>query len=54
MLFKFENVTSPGCSFCKLLDETIMHLYECLIGKKIWNQLRSILSSNLFFPISTP
>ena len=55
MLFKFEKVTSPLCSFCKLHDETIMHLfYDCLITKRLWNQLKSILSNNLIFPISTP
>ena len=27
MLFKIGKVTSPRCSFCKLHDETIMHLF---------------------------
>ena len=27
MLFKFGKVISPRCSFCKLHDETIMHLF---------------------------
>ena len=27
MFFWFGSVTSPGCSFCKLHDETIMHLF---------------------------
>ena len=27
MLFKFGKVTSPRCCFCKLHDETIMHLF---------------------------
>ena len=27
MLFKFGKVTSPRCSFCKLHDETITHLF---------------------------
>ena len=32
-----------------------MHLfYDCLIFKELWNQLKSILSNNLNFPISTP
>ena len=53
MLFKFGKVTSPQCYFCKLHDETIMHLfYDYLIVKKIWNQLKSILWNNLTFPIS--
>ena len=55
MLFKFGKVTSPSCSFCKLNDETNMHLfYDCLIVKKLWNQLTSILSDNFIFAISTP
>ena len=55
MLFKFGKVTSPRCSFCKLHDETIMHLfYGCLVVQRLWNQLKSILSKNLLFPISTP
>ena len=28
--------------------------YDCLIVKRIWNQLKSILSNNIKFPISTP
>ena len=55
MLFKFGNVISPQCSFWKLHEETVMHLsYDCLIIKRIWNQLKSILSNNINFPISTP
>ena len=51
MLFNFGKVTSTRCSFCKLHDETIMHLfYDCLIVKELWNQLKSILSNNLAFP----
>ena len=39
---------------CKLHDEKTMHLfYDCLIVKKLWNQLKSILSINLIFSIST-
>ena len=55
MLFKFGKLISPLSSSCKLDDETIMHLfYDCLIVKRIWNQLKSILSNNINFPISTP
>ena len=51
MLFKFGKVTSPRCSFCKLCDETIMHLfYDCLIVKRLW---KSILSNHVIFLIST-
>ena len=55
MLFKFGKVTSPRCSSSKLHDETIMHLfYDCLVVKILWNQLKSTLSNNLNFLISTP
>ena len=55
MLFKFGKVISPRCSLCKLHEETIMHLfYDCLIVKRIWNQLKSVLSNNINFLISTP
>ena len=55
MLFNFGKVTSTWCSFCKLHDETIMHLfYDCLIVKELWNQLKSILSNNLVFPKCSP
>ena len=55
MLFKFGKVTSPWYFFCKLHDETIMHLfYDCLIVERIWNQLKSALSNNLNFLIGMP
>ena len=55
MFSKFEKLTSPWCSFCKLHQETIMHLfYDCLIVKRIWNQLKSTLSNIINFLISTP
>ena len=55
MLFKFGKVTSPQCFLFKLENETTVHLfYDCSIVKRIWNQLKSILSDILIFPISTP
>ena len=55
MLFILGKVTSPRCSFCKLQDETVMHLfYDYLIVNELWNQLTSILSNNLIFPKCTP
>ena len=55
MLFKFGKVAFPPCSFCKLHNETIMHFfYECSIVKRIRNQLKSILSTNLIFSITMP
>ena len=55
MFFKFGKVISPQCSFRKLHEETVIQLfYDCLIVKRICNQLKSILSNNINFPISTP
>ena len=55
MLFKLGKVTTPRCSFCKLQDETVVHLsYDYLIVKELWNQLKSILSNNVIFPKCTP
>ena len=48
VVFKFGKRILLRCSFCKLPDEAIIHLfYDCLIVKRIWNQVKSILSNNL-------
>ena len=52
---KNHKLISPRCFFCKLPEETIIYLfYDCLIVKKTWNRLKSLLSNNINFPISTP
>ena len=39
-LFTFRKSTSLLCPFCKLSDETVLHLfYECNITLNLWNQL---------------
>ena len=39
-LFTFRKSTSPLCPFCKLSDETVLHLfYECDIVQNLWNEL---------------
>ena len=39
-LFTFQKPTSPLCPFCKLSDETVLHLfYECNIMLNLWNEL---------------
>ena len=54
MPFKFGKVTPPRCSFCKLHDETIIHLiYDCLIPRELRNQLKSVLSNNVILLICT-
>ena len=55
IIFKFGKVVSPRCSFYKLHDETTMYLFcDYLIVKRIWKQMKSVLSNNLNFLISTP
>ena len=39
-LFTFRKSTSPLCFFCKLSDETVLHLiYECNIILNLWNEV---------------
>ena len=39
-LFKFRKSMSPLCPFCKLSNETVLHLfYECNITLNLWNEL---------------
>ena len=53
MNFRNSKLKIPWCSFWKLHDETIMHLfYDCVIVKELWNQLKSVFS-NVAFPICT-
>ena len=47
MLFKFGKVTSPLCSFCKLEDETPLHLfYFCSKTQILWNHLQQLFLHN--------
>ena len=39
MLFRFEKVKSPLCSFCKSSDETAVYLSgRCLLSQSVWSQ----------------
>ena len=39
-LFTFRKLTSPLCTFCKLSNETVLHLfYECHIVQNLWSKL---------------
>ena len=54
MLFKFGKITSPRCfSVNYIMKQLCTFCYNCLIVKRLWNQLKSILLNNLIFPIST-
>ena len=40
LLYKMNKIASPNCSFCKMEQESIEHLfYECAIVKMFWRQV---------------
>ena len=54
MLFRFGKIDSPLCSFCKMIEETPLHLfYNCIKTKLLWDQLKDFkrqLNETLSFP----
>ena len=56
MLFRFGKIDSPLCSFCKMIEETPLHLfYNCIKTKLLWDQLKDFISNKtLSFPSLTP
>ena len=47
-------VSSPLCSYCQIVEETIMHLfYECVKTKELWREVTSAFHS-IDFPELTP
>ena len=56
MLFKFGKIDSLLCPFCKMIEETPLHLfYNCIKTKLLWDQLKDFISNKaLFFPSLTP
>ena len=56
MLFKFGKIDSLLCPFCKMIEETPLHLfYDCLKTKLLWDQLKDFISNEtLSFPSLTP
>ena len=56
MLFRFGKIDSPLCSFCKMIEETPLHLfYNCTKTKLLWDQLKEFISNKtLSFPSLTP
>ena len=46
MLFRFGKIDSPLCSFCKMIDETPLHLfYNYTKTKLLWDQLQEFISN---------
>ena len=56
MLFRFGKIDSPLWSFCKMIDETPLHLFfNCTKTKLLWDQLKEFISNKtLSFPSLTP
>ena len=56
MLFSFGKIDSPLCSFCKMIEETPLHLfYNCIKTKLLWDQLKDFISNKtLSFSSLTP
>ena len=56
MLFRFGKIDSPLCSFCKMIEETPLHLfYNCIKTKLLWDQLKDFISNKtLSFSSLTP
>ena len=46
MLSRFGKIYSPLCSFCKMKDETPLHLfYNYTKTKFLWDQLKELISN---------
>ena len=44
MLFRFGKIDSPLCSFCKMIEETPVHLfYNCMKTKLNIEHLKAII-----------
>ena len=56
MFFRFGKIDSSLCSFCKMIDETPLHLfYNCTKTKLLWDQLKKFISNKtLFIPSLMP
>ena len=54
-LFMFGIVSDPKCSFCKLHDESVSHVYiNCKTVINLWKQLKRFVSPVLEMPDLLP
>ena len=54
-LFIFNKKDTKLCSYCKLQDETINHIFvECKFAIKLWSDLRHYCQSSFVIPILNP
>ena len=50
MLLRFGKIYSPLCSFCKMIDQTPLHLfYNCTKTKLLWDQLKEFISNTTLY-----
>ena len=55
MLFRFGKIDSPLCSFCKMMEETLLHLFDNCTKTKLSDQLKEfIFNETLSFPSLMP
>ena len=46
IIFRFGKFDSPLCSFCKIREETPLHLFNnCIKTKILWDQLKEFISN---------
>ena len=51
-LFMFRKKDTKHCSFCKLQDETINHLFvECNYSKNLWRDLKTCCQPSFSLPV---
>ena len=54
-LFIFNKKDTKLCSYCKLQDETINHIFvECKFAIKLWSDLRHYCQRSFVIPILNP
>ena len=54
-LFKFGKTESPLCTFCKIKDETPLHLfYECSQTQSLFSELQALYANKISLPAITP
>ena len=54
-LFIFNKKDTKLCSYCKLQDETINHIFvECKFAIKLWSDLRHYCQNSFVIPILNP
>ena len=54
-LYTFGITDTVFCSFCKILEETPIHIfYDCIHVKSLWEKLQTKFQNGIFLPSRTP